>query len=85
MADLVRFYCKNCRFDTTIATGLPRLCPRCKCGVELDELYPGQFKLGKGYISPNTLKSAPTYNDGVNQSPNKRNSGTRLNSPGKFR
>lgn len=84
MPDLVRFYCKNCRFDSTIASNRPRVCPRCKCGVELNELYPGQIKMGKGYISPNAYKASPTYVDGVNQSPNKKNSGAGLNSPGKF-
>jgi len=84
MADLIRFYCKNCRLDTTIASNKKRVCPRCKCGVELDELYPGQIKMGKGYIGPYAYKASPTYKDGVNQSPNRKNSGTRLNSPGKF-
>ncbi len=73
--DLVRFYCKNCRLDTTITVPQLRTCPRCHCGISLDELYPGQVKLGTTYISPLTLKVPGNYKDGVNQHPDKRNSG----------
>lgn len=81
MPDLVRFYCKNCRLDTTIAVGQIRSCPRCHCGVSLNELYPGQIKLGMPYFGPNQLKAAPTFEAGVNQRQDQRNSGKRLNYP----
>jgi len=76
---LVRFYCQNCRLDTTIAIPQIRTCPRCRCGIALEELYPGQVKLGAGYIDPLTLTEAPTYMPAENFDQDKRNSGFNLN------
>jgi len=72
---LTRFYCKNCRLDTSLNIQLLQVCPRCKCGVKLDELYPGQVKMGAGYIDPRTLTEAPTYTPSENFDQDKRNSG----------
>ena len=79
MPNLIRFYCKNCRLDTTIAEPLPRICPRCRCGVSLNELYPGQSKLGTTFINPLSLKVAPTFMPEVNFQQNKKNSGFKPN------
>lgn len=55
-------------------------CPRCKCGVTLDEIYPDQAKMGVPFYRGNTdLKASPTFEDGVNQDLNKNNSGMQPN------
>jgi len=82
---LVNFWCRHCRISTSVIASIAR-CPRCGTGMPLEYYYPGIAKMGKNTGSINQIqKTAPIYGVGTNFALDKRNSGTRLNSPGKNR
>jgi len=85
---LSRFWCNNCKWDLTINLATqPNKCPRCKCGVSLDFTLPNDNymsatpRLGNTNGGKYPNKIAPIYGPGVNFGLNKKQSGTRLNSP----